>query len=450
MEDKEQRHDSRSRSRQAENDVKSVRSSGRSKSRQGRKKKSTTPDNNIFEFDMSGMGEDTTNNKSSTTARSVKSRSSRKSSSKSVKTNKSAKSTSKSVRSSKSTKSKSKSNKSRIDDEAAKAAAPKVLRRGSSPGSAQRYISQGASLRVAKMPYKDRYNREGKYTGEINRNGQPDGEGTLRYNNGTVFDGQWVNGQSEEMDVQMERASSSGFSGDWKSQTRTATKKRHEQDMDDIKSFFLAECARSGMSGGSVLEAAASVVSKGSVNRQGSSVANGSSSKLSAPSSQGSGSNQMHSQQQQQQQAGNVNDMPWSDVNGFSGHYSGEVNSQSVPDGRGYMRYSNGVVEEGIFCNGVYQPPTRPPPPPPRYNQGYVADDTGDHEGGEGGVPSSSMSVWSLKSSPTMALHASSGHNVLSQNQRQQQQHHNANAGAVGAPSSVHLGGLYGNMERRY
>ena len=140
--------------------------------------------------------------------------------------------------------------------------------------------------------------------------------------------------------------------------------------------------------------------------------------------------------------------MPWSDVNGFNGVYTGEINSQNVPDGRGYMRYSNGVVEEGMFCNGVYQPPTGPAPV--QYSEGYGDDDDGiDQEGGA--VPSSSMSVWSLKSSPTMALNAG-GHNVLT---GQQQQQHNRTGGAssvIGAPSSVHLGpsGLYGNMDRRY
>ena len=44
--------------------------------------------------------------------------------------------------------------------------------------------------------------------------------------------------------------------------------------------------------------------------------------------------------QQQGPRAGHVTDMPWSDVNGFNGVYTGEINSQNVPDGRGYMRYS--------------------------------------------------------------------------------------------------------------
>ncbi|KAL7533360.1 hypothetical protein ACHAXR_005179 [Thalassiosira sp. AJA248-18] len=128
--------------------------------------------------------------------------------------------------------------------------------------------------------------------------------------------------------------------------------------------------------------------------------------------------------------------MPWSDVNGFSGQYTGEVNSNNIPDGRGYMQYSNGVVEEGLFCNGVYQPT----------NDAVVMP---SHDGLA--IPSSSMSVWSLKSSPTMAF-AQGGHNVLTG-------HPGGGGGGAsgsvrGAPTSVHLGGpsgMYGNMDsRRY
>ncbi len=82
--------------------------------------------------------------------------------------------------------------------------------------------------------------------------------------------------------------------------------------------------------------------------------------------------------------------MPWSDVNGFSGHYTGEINANNAPEGRGYMQYSNGVIEDGMWCNGVFQPPLNLPHPPAYHNQD---------------VPSSSMSVWSLKSAPNMTNH---------------------------------------------
>jgi hypothetical protein len=196
------------------------------------------------------------------------------------------------------------------------------------------------------MPYKDQYNREGSYTGEINEHGQPNGRGSLMYNNGTVFEGKWKEGYCNEMEGVHIAATTSSNGG-----------KR---------------------------------------------------------------------QQQQQQQHGRVSDMKWSDVNGFSGLYSGEVNSLGIPDGVGKMHYSNGVVEEGLFCNGVYQPPTTGP----SIDNGYggIPSENGRR------APSSSMSVWSLKSSPTMA-NVQGGPGVLAGRKNST----GASSGR-GAPSSVHLG----------
>lgn len=57
------------------------------------------------------------------------------------------------------------------------------------------------------------------------------------------------------------------------------------------------------------------------------------------------------------------------------------------------MHYSNGVVEKGMFRNGVYQPPNNPTPAQSSYG-GDRHDDEGTNHGDR---------VWSLKSSPTMA-----------------------------------------------
>jgi len=207
--------------------------------------------------------------------------------------------------------------------------------------------SQSARILVAKMPYKDQYNREGSYTGEINEHGQPNGRGSLMYNNGTVFEGKWKEGFCNEME------------------------------------------------GIHVSTNAATPVNNAGGKRQ-------------------------------QQQHGRVSDMKWSDVNGFSGLYSGEVNSLGIPDGDGLMHYSNGVVEEGLFCNGVYQPPTTGP----SIDNGYggIPSENGRR------APSSSMSVWSLKSSPTMA-NVQGGPGVLAGRKNST----GASSGR-GAPSSVHIG----------
>ena len=44
--------------------------------------------------------------------------------------------------------------------------------------------------------------------------------------------------------------------------------------------------------------------------------------------------------------------MPWTDGNGDTGSYTGEVNSLNIPDGMGSMRYDNGIVAEGSWKDG--------------------------------------------------------------------------------------------------
>lgn len=48
--------------------------------------------------------------------------------------------------------------------------------------------------RVKNMPYVDEYDDMGIYTGEVNGRGQPHGSGRIRYDNGVLFEGDWVNG----------------------------------------------------------------------------------------------------------------------------------------------------------------------------------------------------------------------------------------------------------------
>ncbi|KAL3808461.1 hypothetical protein ACHAXA_000874 [Cyclostephanos tholiformis] len=272
----------------------------------------------------------------------------------------------------------------------------------------QRITRQGTKLCVAKMPFKDQYNREGSYTGQVNDYGQPDGHGKIKYKNGTEFEGKWTDGRSEEIDASMEKPKN-GFSN-WKSNTKTANmerEKRKEQELNDIRSL-IDQSLRLGSS-----------AAGGGIGTQ-----QCSHSTIKAPPTVKKGKRQLH---------GRVSGMKWSDVNGFSGYYTGEVNSQFVPDGCGLMQYTNGVVEEGLFCNGVFQPDPLPK--------------KGSDE--KGGVPSSSMSVWSLKSTPTIAF-GQAGHSVL-------EGHHNrvnSGMGAIGfggTPPSVHIcgpGRSYENIDQ--
>jgi hypothetical protein len=45
--------------------------------------------------------------------------------------------------------------------------------------------------------------------------------------------------------------------------------------------------------------------------------------------------------------------MEWIDLNGDSGRYTGEVNSDKQPHGFGVMKYDFGLIAEGDWNNGV-------------------------------------------------------------------------------------------------
>lgn len=314
----------------------------------------------IFEFDI--PLDEQPSYQQAVTSRSVKSGRTQKSakSSKSTRTNKSTKTSksAKSTRSSKTTKS-SRSKSATARESASKkegrhrrtksGSAATVASRSSQRSSSLRR-SQGGSIRVAKMPYTDHFGREGLYTGYVNNSGLPDGNGSLHYNDGTIFEGHWIEGQSDDMDLGVERKQ---------------RRERHHSPSDGQH--------------------------------------RGHSTTRSVHSQHAQRPPQHHHQQQQSQNEPKefINNLPWSDINGFSGHYTGEINSNNVPDGRGRMQYINGVVEDGMFSNGVYQPPLNLP-----------------EAGVQSQYPSSSVSVWSIKSSPTMVGYSEGSTSVMGSQRR--------------------------------
>ena len=70
-----------------------------------------------------------------------------------------------------------------------------------------------------------------------------------------------------------------------------------------------------------------------------------------------------HAQQQQQQQPQQwerrrpvlKTDMPWTDLIGESGLYTGETDNNGEPNGMGKMRYHDGSVLEGEWYHGELQ-----------------------------------------------------------------------------------------------
>ena len=147
---------------------------------------------------------------------------------------------------------------------------------------------------VTRMPFTDAYGDKGWYTGEVaSVSGLPHGKGTLHYCDGRVRGGLWSNGMAGGTPQQQQQ------------------RKR-------------------GGNGGSV-------------------------------SSPPHGARPSQQQQQQQQQRLQhrerrrpivKTDMPWTDLIGESGLYSGETDENGEPHGMGMMRYHDGSALEGEWYHG--------------------------------------------------------------------------------------------------
>ena len=72
--------------------------------------------------------------------------------------------------------------------------------------------------RVEQMPFTDEFGDSGLYTGEVNEDCRPNGQGKMKYDNGVFFEGKWNNGVREGNLAQRERMLS-GFSS-WKSASK--------------------------------------------------------------------------------------------------------------------------------------------------------------------------------------------------------------------------------------
>ena len=146
---------------------------------------------------------------------------------------------------------------------------------------------------VRQMPFTDQFGDFGLYTGQVNEDGRPDGKGNMKYDNGVFYEGIWGNGCQDQKAAMQYGRIRGGFTS-WKGNGSAHTKS------------------------GSVLPWNAR--------------------KNDAKDPDGKV---------------NVRGMEWTDVNGDSGRYTGEVNSSEVPHGHGIMKYDFGLIAEGKWNNGV-------------------------------------------------------------------------------------------------
>jgi len=145
---------------------------------------------------------------------------------------------------------------------------------------------------VKQMPFRDKFGDHGTYTGQVNEEGRPEGKGAMKYENGVFYEGTWTDGCQDEKAASQYGRIRGGFTS-WSGKGKSATK----------SGMVMPWNARK---------------------------------------------NDAHDNSKT-----NVRGMEWTDLSGDTGRYTGEVNSDRLPQGRGIMKYDYGLIAEGDWVNGV-------------------------------------------------------------------------------------------------
>jgi len=151
---------------------------------------------------------------------------------------------------------------------------------------------QVKAMSVKQMPFTDQFGDFGYYSGQVNDDGRPDGTGIMKYENGVFYEGPWSNGCQDKLAASQYERIRGGFTS-WSGK------------------------GKGGVKSGSTLPWNAK-------------------------------NNDKHSNEKT-----NVRGMEWTDLNGDTGRYTGEVDDDQLPHGSGIMKYDFGLIAEGDWVHGV-------------------------------------------------------------------------------------------------
>lgn len=165
--------------------------------------------------------------------------------------------------------------------------------------------SRKKKIRVKDMKYSDENGKEGRYSGDVNEDHQPNGEGKMKYKDGSVFTGVWSDGS------QVHGKTSKGKSSKGSSSSKSKSSSTGEKDKKSSSSG-----TKKNTSGGEWARRDGIINDGPSIKK--------------------------------------VRKMKWMDYYGDPGEYTGEINSSSMPHGKGSMKYDHGLIQDGMWANGQF------------------------------------------------------------------------------------------------
>mmetsp|Transcript_25943 Transcript_25943/g.54182 ORF Transcript_25943/g.54182 Transcript_25943/m.54182 type:complete len:207 (-) Transcript_25943:329-949(-) len=151
------------------------------------------------------------------------------------------------------------------------------------------------------MKFKDENGKEGRYSGDVDEDHNPHGQGKIKYKDGTTFIGVWNEGSQAHGKTTKSSSSSSSKNNASGGSTSTSGKKSGSSKSDWARRESGGKSSNAGGSG-----------------------------------------------------AKTVRKMKWMDYYGDPGEYTGEVDSSNMPNGRGAMKYDHGLIQEGLWAKGQF------------------------------------------------------------------------------------------------
>lgn len=168
------------------------------------------------------------------------------------------------------------------------------------------------------MKYRDEHGRDGRYSGDVDEDHSPHGQGKMKYKDGSVFVGVWSEGSQVHGKTTKKAASSSGATSSSKSSSSKSGGKSSKTSSSNAEWARIKDDTTTNNNEGS-----------GGKSTSTSNKTTTATTKV-------------------------VRKMKWMDYYGDPGEYTGEVNSSDMPNGKGSMKYDHGLVQEGLWTKGQF------------------------------------------------------------------------------------------------
>mmetsp|Transcript_29109 Transcript_29109/g.53310 ORF Transcript_29109/g.53310 Transcript_29109/m.53310 type:complete len:693 (-) Transcript_29109:362-2440(-) len=195
--------------------------------------------------------------------------------------------------------------------------------------------SRKKKIRVKDMKYRDEHGRDGRYSGDVDEDHSPHGQGKMKYKDGSVFTGVWSEGSQVHGKTSKARSSKSSRSkgGDRDGSSGGKSSSKGGGSRKGSKSDWARIDDGNGGGGGSKSN------NNGNNNDCGNSVA------VTVSAGNKTANNA---------KTRSVRKMKWMDYYGDPGEYTGEVDGSNMPNGRGSMKYDHGLIQEGSWTKGQF------------------------------------------------------------------------------------------------